>query len=53
MKKEDIENMTISLITIIQLERILNYLVQNKEHTALFSNVKITYQDEYKDSERG
>lgn len=52
MKKEDIENMTISPITIIQLERILNYLVQNKEHSAIFGNIQITYQDEYKDSER-
>ena len=52
MKKEDIENMTISPITIIQLERILNYLVQNKEHSALFSNVKITYEYKCEDNER-
>ena len=47
MDKEEIEEMIITPITIIQLERILNYLVQNEEYSAKFNNLEIKYQGDY------
>ena len=47
MDKEDIEQMQISPITVIQLERILNYLVQNEEYSAVFNDFEIKYHDYY------
>lgn len=47
MDKENIEQMQISPITVIQLERILNYLVQNEEYSAVFSDFEIKYHDYY------
>ena len=49
MNKENIEQMQISPITVIQLERILNYLVQNEEYSAVFNNLEIKYHDYYED----
>ena len=46
MNKENIEQMQISPITVIQLERILNYLVQNEEYSAVFSDFEINYEGE-------
>lgn len=48
MDKEEIEEMIITPVTIIQLERILNYLVQNEEYSAKFNNLEIKYQGYYK-----
>ena len=39
--------MIITPVTIIQLERILNYLVKNKEYSAKFNNLEIKYQGDY------
>lgn len=47
MDKEEIEKMIITPVTIIQLERILNYLVKNKEYSAKFNNLEIKYQGDY------
>ena len=47
MDKEEIEEMIITPVTIIQLERILNYLVKNKEYLAKFNNLEIKYQGDY------
>lgn len=47
MDKEEIEEMIITPVTIIQLERILNYLVKNKEYSAKFNNLEIKYQGYY------
>ena len=47
MEKEKIENMRISPVTTVQLERILNYLIKHKGYSAQFGNIKIVYQDEY------
>lgn len=47
MDKEEIEEMIITPVTIIQLERILNYLVKNKEYSAKFNNLEIKYQGDY------
>lgn len=47
MDKEEIEEMIITPVTIIQLERILNYLVQNEEYSAKFNNLEIKYQGYY------
>lgn len=47
MDKEEIEEMIITPVTIIQLERILNYLVQNEEYSAKFNNLEIKYQGDY------
>lgn len=49
MNKENIEQMPISPITVIQLERILNYLVQNEEYSAIFNDFEIKYHDYYED----
>lgn len=47
MDKEEIEKMRITPITMVQLERILNYLVKNKEYSAKFNNLEIKYQGYY------
>lgn len=47
MDKEEKKEMIITPITIIQLERILNYLVQNEEYSAKFNNLEIKYQGDY------
>lgn len=47
MDKEDIEEMRISPITIVQLQRILNYLVKNEDYEAQLRNMQITYQGNY------
>ena len=47
MDKEEIENMRISPITTVQLERILNYLAKNEEYSAKFNNLEIRYQGYY------
>lgn len=47
MEKEEIEEMRISPVTTIQLERIFNYLVNNKGYAAQFGNMKIVYQGDY------
>ena len=47
MYKEGIEQMQISPATIIQLERILNYLVNHKGYGAKFGNILIGYQGIY------
>lgn len=47
MNKEEIENMRISPITTVQLERILNYLAKNEEYSAKFNNLEIRYQGYY------
>ena len=47
MDKEEIEEMIITPVTIIQLERILNCLVKNKEYSAKFNNLEIKYQGYY------
>ena len=47
MNKEEIEEMIITPVTIIQLERILNCLVKNKEYSAKFNNLEIKYQGDY------
>ena len=47
MDKEEIEEMIITPVTIIQLERILNYLVQNEEYSAKFNNLEIKFQGYY------
>ena len=51
MDKEEIEEMIITPVTIIQLERILNYLVQNEEYSAKFNNLEISYQGYYEEKE--
>ena len=47
LSKEEIEKMRIAPITMVQLERILNYLVQNEEYLAKFNNLEIKYQGYY------
>lgn len=47
LSKEEIEKMRIAPITMVQLERILNYLVQNEEYSAKFNNLEIKYQGYY------
>lgn len=47
MDKEEIEKMRITPVTMVQLERILNYLVQNEEYSAKFNNFEIKYQGDY------
>lgn len=47
MDKEEIEEMRISPITTVQLERILNFLVNNGEYSAKFDNLEIRYQGDY------
>ena len=47
MDKEEIEKMRITPVTMVQLERILNYLVKNKEYSAKFNNLEIKYQGYY------
>lgn len=47
MEKEEIEKMRITPITMVQLERILNFLVQNEEYSAKFNNIEIKYQGYY------
>ena len=51
MDKEEIEEMRISPVTIIQLERILNYLVKNEEYSAKFNDFEIKYQGYYEDKD--
>lgn len=51
MDKEKIEEMRISPVTIVQLERILNYLVKNEEYSAKFNNFEIKYQGYYEDKD--
>lgn len=46
-KEKEIEKMSISPITTVQLERILNYLVKNKGYSAKFGNILISYQGDY------
>ena len=48
MDKEEIEKMRITPVTMVQLERILNYLVQNEGYSAKFNNFEIKYQGYYK-----
>ena len=47
MDKEEIEKIKITPVTMVQLERILNYLVQNEEYSAKFNNLEIKYQGDY------
>ena len=47
MNKEEIEEMRISPVTTVQLERILNYLVNHKGYGAKFGNIEIGYQGIY------
>lgn len=47
MNKEEIEKIKITPVTMVQLERILNYLVQNEEYSAKFNNLEIKYQGYY------
>ena len=49
MTEEDIKGIQISPITIIQLEKILNCLVQNEEYSAVFNNLEIKYHGYYED----
>jgi hypothetical protein len=51
LDKEKIEEMRISPVTIVQLERILNYLVKNEEYSAKFNNFEIKYQGYYEDKD--
>ena len=53
MKKEEIEEMRISPVTVVQLERILNYLAKTKnpEYAAKFNNFEIRYQGYYEGKE--
>lgn len=51
MDKEEIEKMKITPVTMVQLERILNYLVQNEEYSAKFNNLEIKYQGDYESFE--
>ena len=46
------EEMRISPVTTVQLERILNYLVDHKEHVAKFGNILIGYQGIYEDENK-
>ena len=47
MDKEKIEEMRISPITTVQLERILNYLAKHKGYAAQFENMLISYNGDY------
>ena len=47
LSEEEIEKMRITPITMVQLERILNFLVQNEECSAKFNNIEIKYQGYY------
>lgn len=47
MDKEEIEKMRITPVTMVQPERILNYLVQNEEYSTKFNNLEIKYQGYY------
>ena len=47
MTEENIKGMQLSPVTIIQLEKILNYLVQNEEYLAKFNNFEIKFQGDY------
>lgn len=47
LSEEEIEKMRITPITMVQLERILNFLVQNEEYSAKFNNIEIKYQGYY------
>lgn len=49
MTEEEIEQMQISPVTVIQLEKILNCLVQNEEYSAVFNNLEIKFQGDYED----
>jgi hypothetical protein len=49
--KEEIEEMNISPVTTVQLERILNYLAKNEEYAAKFNNLEIRYQGYYEGKE--
>lgn len=51
MGKEEIEEMNISPVTTVQLERILNYLAKNEEYAAKFNNLEIRYQGYYEGKE--
>lgn len=51
MGKEEIEEMNISPVTKVQLERILNYLAKNEEYAAKFNNLEIRYQGYYEGKE--
>ena len=51
MAEEEIEQMQISPVTIIQLEKILNYLVQNEEYLAKFNNFEIKFQGDYENND--
>lgn len=51
MGKEEIEEMNISPVTKVQLERILNYLAKNEEYAAEFNNLEIRYQGYYEGKE--
>ena len=51
MDKEEIERMRISPVTVVQLERILNYLSKNEEYSAKLNNLEIRYQDYYEGKE--
>lgn len=51
MEKEEIEEMNISPVTTVQLERILNYLAKNEEYAAKFNNLEIRYQGYYEGKE--
>ena len=47
MDKEEKKEMIITPVTIIQLERILNYLAKNEKYSAKFNNIEIKYQGYY------
>ena len=51
MDKEEIEEMRISPTTVVQIERILNYLAKNEEYSAKLNNLEISYQGYYEEKE--
>ena len=51
MEKEEIEKMNISPVTVIQIERVLNYLAKNEEYSAKLNNLEISYQGYYEEKE--
>lgn len=51
MDKEEIEEMRTSPITVVQIERILNYLAKNEEYSAKLNNLEISYQGYHEEKE--
>ena len=50
-KSENNAKLKLLPVTIIQLERILNYLVKNEEYSAKFNDFEIKYQGYYEDKD--